>query len=127
MSHPVAKSYDVVKIPLFKPGYPQKVTISCLVIDKAPAHSHMAGLCKLAKKLQRKGADVADSRLLNHKPDILSCDILVGADYWMSVVSSKAPPTHLVGNYLLNIVFGQEIISKIPGSTKLADPKAVNK
>ena len=67
MSKPVAKAYEVVKIPLIKPGYSQRVTISCLVIEKSPAKSNMTGLSQLAKKLQKKGADIADSRLLNQQ------------------------------------------------------------
>ncbi len=126
MSKPVAKAYDVVRIPLIKPGFSQKVSISCLVIDKTPATSSMIGLCQLAKKLQQKGANISDARLLNQKQDRLSCDILVGADYFMSLVSSKAPTTRLVGNYLLNTVFGQAIIGKIKGSTKLSNDKSVN-
>ena len=126
MARPVAKSYDVVKVQLVKAGYSHKVALSCLVIDKTPAICNMMGLCQLAKKLQKKGADIADARLLNQKRDVLTADILIGADYFMNVICSKVPPTRLVGNYLLNTVFGQCIIGKIPGSTKLVDPKAIN-
>ena len=126
MARPVAKNYDVVKVKLVKAGYSHKVTLSCLVIDKNPAICNMMGVCQLAKKLHKKGADIADARLLNQKRDVLTADILIGADYFMSVVCSNVPPTRLVGNYLLNTGFGQCIIGKIPGSTKLVDPTAIN-
>ena len=98
MAKPMARSYDVVRVQLLKPGYTQKVTLSCLVIDKKTAICNMTGVCQLAKKLQKKGADIGDARLLNQKRDVLDADILIGSDYWMNVVCPKVPPTRLVGN-----------------------------
>ena len=126
MSHPVAKFYDVVRLKLIKPGYAQNITISCLVVDKTPAVCNMVGICQLAKKLQKRGADIADVRLLNQKRDVLTNDILLGADYFMSVNRVNVPPTRILSTYLLNTIFGQCIIGKIPGSTKLANSDAIN-
>ena len=67
MSRPMAKNYDVVRVKLYKPGYSQKSTITCLVVDRPPAICSMAGVSQLAKKLAKKGADIADTRLLNMK------------------------------------------------------------
>ena len=44
----------------------------------------------------------------------------------MSVLSVQKPITRLMGNNLLNSIFGQCVIGKIAGSTKLADPTAVS-
>ena len=126
MSRPVAKFYDVVRLKLIKPGYAQNITISCLVVDKTPAVCNMVGICQLAKKLQKRGADIADVRLLNQKRDVLKNDILLGSDYFMLVNRVNVPPTRILGNYLLNTIFGQCLIGKIPGSTKLANTEAIN-
>ena len=54
MARPNSKNYDVVRIKLFKSGYDQKATITCLVVDRPPAVCNMTGLCLLAKKLAKK-------------------------------------------------------------------------
>ena len=126
MSRPMAKSYDVVRVKLYKPGYSQKSTITCLVVDRPQAICNMAGVSQLAKKLAKRGADIADSRLLDMKSDILQSEVLVGADYYMSFVCTNKPPTRLLGNYLLNTIFGQALIGKISGSTRLTDSKTVS-
>ena len=76
--------------------------------------------------MAKSGADIADSRLLNMKSDILQSEILVGADYYWTVTCPNKPPTRLLGNYLLNTNFGQSLIGKISGSTRLADSKTVS-
>ena len=91
------------------------------MVDCPPAVCKMTGLCKLAKN----GADIGNKRLLNQKQDIIKSDILVGADYFMSISCHQKPPTRLLGNYLLNTIFGQCIIGKISGSTRLTDYKSV--
>ena len=126
MSRAMSKTYDVVRIKLFKNNYQAKATITCLVVDRPPAVCKMTGLCLLAKKLAKRGADIGDLRLLNQKQDNLTSDILLGADYFMSVLSVQKPITRLMGNTLLNSIFGQCVIGKIAGSTKLADPTAVS-
>ena len=125
MNRPMAKNYDVVRVKLFKSGYTQTSTITCLVVDRPPAICNMTGICQLAKKLAKKGADIADRRLLDQKRDILISDILVGADYFMTVNCINKPPVRILGSYLLNTIFGQSIIGKISGSTRLTDSKAV--
>ena len=126
MSRPVSKLYDVVRIRLFKNGYQQKSTVNCLVVDRPPAICNMTGLCQLAKKLAKKGADIGDSRLLNQKQDVLTSDILIGADYFMTISCPQKPPTRLMGNYLLHTIFGQCLIGKISGSTRFTDDKSVS-
>ena len=96
-----------------------------MVVDRPPAICNMTGICQLAKKLAKKGADIADRRLLDQKRDILISDILVGADYFMTVNCINKPPVRILGSYLLNTIFGQSIIGKISGSTSLTDSKAV--
>ena len=44
----------------------------------------------------------------------------------MSVNRVNVPPTRILSTYLLNTIFGQCIIGKIPGSTKLANSDAIN-
>ena len=126
MSKPIAKNYDVVRVKLYKPGYSQKSAITCLVVDRPPAICSMTGISQLAKKLAKRGADIADTRLLNMKSDILQSGILVGADYYMNIICPNKPPTRLLGNYLLNTIFGQCLIGKISGSTRLTDAKTVS-
>ena len=126
MTRPVTKAYDVVQVKLFKSNYQHTSTITCLVVDRHPAVCKMTGLCLLAKKLAKKGADIGDARLLNQKVDVLYSDILLGADYYMSVYCAQKPPVKLLGHYLLNTIFGQCIIGKIAGSTKLVDSTAVS-
>ena len=60
------------------------------------------------------------------KSDILQSGILVGADYYMTILCPNKPPTRLLGNYLLNTIFGQCLIGKISGSTRLTDSKTVS-
>ena len=126
MTRPVTKAYDVVQVKLFKNNYQHTSTITCLVVDRHPAVCKMTGLCLLAKKLAKKGADIGDVRLLNQKVDVLYSDILLGADYYMSVYCAQKPPVKLLGHYLLNTIFGQCIIGKIAGSTKLVESTAVS-
>ena len=126
MQRPMAKNYDVVRVRLYKPGYAQKSTITCLIVDRPPAICSMTGISQLAKKLAKRGVDIADTRLLNMKSDILQSGILVGADYYMTIICPNKPPTRLLGNYLLNTIFGQCLIGKISGSTRLTDSKTVS-
>ena len=106
MSRPIAKFYDVVRLKLIKPGYAQNITISCLVVDKTPAVCNMVGICQLAKKLQKRGADIADARLLNQKRDVLKNDILLGSDYYIQANRVNMPLTWILSTYLLNTIFG---------------------
>ena len=127
MARPIAKNYDVVKVKLVKTGYAHDTIITCLVVDRHPAVCNMTGICQLAKKLKKKGVDIGDIRLLNQKQDILISDILVGADYFMSFTCPQKnnPPTQILGTWLMNTIFGQCIVGKISGSTRLADSKTV--
>ena len=43
----------------------------------------------------------------------------------MTINCTNKPPTRILGSYLLNTIFGQSIIGKISGSTRLTDSKAV--
>ena len=44
MARPISKNYDVVRVKLFKSGYIQKSSITCLVVDRPPAVCNMTGL-----------------------------------------------------------------------------------
>ena len=55
MSKPIAKNYDVVRVKLYKPGYLQKSTITCLVVDRPPAICNKTGISQLAKNWPREG------------------------------------------------------------------------
>ena len=44
----------------------------------------------------------------------------------MAITCPNKPPTRILGSYLLNTVFGQAIMGKIAGSTKLDDSKTVS-
>ena len=95
------------------------------MVDRPPSICKMTGICQLAKKLSNRGADIGDSRLLNQKQDMITSDILVGADYFTSFISSL-PPTRVLSTYLMNTIFGQCIVGKISGSTRLMDSQTVN-
>ena len=44
----------------------------------------------------------------------------------MTILCPNKPPTRLLGNYLVNTIFGQCLIGKISGSTRLTDSKTVS-
>ena len=60
MTRPMAKNYDVVRIKLIKSCYPGHSIITCLVVERPPAICKMTGICQLAKKLSKRGADIGD-------------------------------------------------------------------
>ncbi|CAL4079762.1 unnamed protein product, partial [Meganyctiphanes norvegica] len=125
MSKPMARNYDVVRVKLYKTGYPHRVTVTALVVDKPPAICNMAGISSLAKKLSKRGVDIADDRLVNQKRDIITSDLLIGSDYFQNTMYSSRPPQKVLGTYLLNTLWGSAIIGKIQGSTKFSDPQSV--
>ena len=47
----------------------------------------MAGVSKFAKKLQSKGINLADWRLVNTKSDIIDFEVLVDADHYNKIVN----------------------------------------
>ena len=53
---------------------------------------YMTGICKFATKLQNKGLDLADRRLVNSKKDVVDTDLLVGVDFYDDLVSPYHMP-----------------------------------
>ena len=58
---------------------------------------YMTGASKFALKLQNKGLEMADCRLVNSKSDIVSTDLLIGADYYNEIVSPYHMPKQILG------------------------------
>ena len=77
---PKPQYYDMVRLTLYKPGFSGKVRVTALVVDKPPSVCTMTGICLFAKRIQKLGVKLADSRLLNQKSDVLTSDVLVGMD-----------------------------------------------
>ena len=71
------------------------------MVDGPPSTCFMSGAYLFAKRLQKLGVILADSRLLNQKTDVLSSDILVGMDYYWSCVNKSVLPDQKLGMYLL--------------------------
>ena len=88
-SKPKPKFYDIVNLTLYKPGFAGKARIQALVVDGSPSICAMPGVCMFAKRLQKLGVKLADSRLVNQKSDILTSDLLVGMDYLFSCVTPQ--------------------------------------
>ena len=79
----------------------------------------MTGICKFATRLQNKGIDLADRRLVNSKKDVIYTDLLVGADFYDNVVSPYHMPKQVSGMWLGRTVFGHYMLKgKIPGSAE---------
>ena len=68
---------------------------------------------------------MADLRLLNQKSDTFTMQLLVGADSFWSCINTRKSPARVLSSYLLESLWGDCIVGKIPGSTRLADPKTV--
>ena len=63
---------------------------------------------------------MADWRLSNSKSDIIELDLLVGADYYWSLVSPYKLPMERAGMWLNPDRFGRHFLfGKIPSSAKL--------
>ena len=80
---------------------------------------YMTGICKFATRLQTKGLDLADRRLVTSKKDVVNTDLLVGADFYDDIVSPYHMPRQVSGMWLARSVFGHYILKgKIPGSSE---------
>ena len=78
----------------------------------------MAGAARFAKKLTNRGVDLADWPFINAKSDILTFDVLLGADYYHKLVNVCRPASWKYGMYLLHDVYGRSFLfGIIPGST----------
>ena len=64
---PIPQFYDVVKLTLYKPGFAGKANITALVVESAPSVCSMPGAACFAKRLQKVGFQLADSRLIHTK------------------------------------------------------------
>lgn len=78
----------------------------------------MTGACKFATRLQSKGLDLADRRLVNSKKDVVQTDLLIGADFYDHLISTYHMPKQVSGMWLGRTVFGHYVLKgKIPGSS----------
>ena len=79
----------------------------------------MTGICKFASRLQSKGIDLADRRLVNSKKDTVNIDLLLGADYYDLMVSPFHRPKQVCGMWLSKTIFGHYMLKgRIPGSSE---------
>ena len=111
---------------LYKPGFAGKANITALVVDSAPSVCSMPGAACFAKRLQKIGVQLADSRLIHAKTDVLTSDLLVGMDYFWACVNKSKLPEQKLGMYLLRSLWGNCLAGKIPGSVKKFTPTAVS-
>ena len=125
-SKPKPQYYDVVRLTLYKPGFAGKARVTALVVDKPPSVCTMTGVCNFAKRIQKLGVKLADSRLLNQKSDVLTSDLLIGMDYFWACVNKSVLPEQKLGMYLLQTLWGKALAGKIPGSVKQLSPSAVS-
>ena len=79
---PVNTIFNIVKVPLGIPFSNKEVQVDAYVVDKLNP-VHMLGIAKLAKKIQGKGIQLADWRLINSKSDIIELDLLIGSDFFL--------------------------------------------
>ena len=94
------------------------IKLSALVVSSLNP-IYMTGISKFATRLQTKGLDLADRRLVNSKRDIVETDLLVGADFYDNIVSPYHMPRQISGMWLQRSVFGHYILKgKIPGSSE---------
>ena len=68
---------------------------------------YMTGASKFALKLQNKGLDLADCRLVNSKTDMVNTDLLVGTDYYDEIVPPYITPIQTLGMWLKHTQYGQ--------------------
>ena len=123
---PQNNSFNVVSISLGLPRYNNSVKFDAYVVDKLNP-VHMAGVAKFAKKLQNKGLNLADWRLINNKSDIVDFQILVGADHYYKIVNPYKLPIERLGMYLGFDRFGRNFLfGRIPGSTLAKKQQQVN-
>ena len=100
--------------------------IDAYVVDKLNP-VHMAGVSKIAKRLQKKGINLADFRLVNNKTDIIDFELLVGADYYYEIVNPFRLPIHHLGMWLKFDRFGRNFLfGQIPGSKDIKKQQNVN-
>ena len=88
---------------------------------------HMAGASKFARKLDVKKYSLADWRLLHNKSDIISVDILVGADYFYKIVNPVKPPILAYGMWLPYTIYGDVLLwGKFSGSAESKLSQGIN-
>ena len=114
--HGTNGKFDVVTIKLGRVSDNNPICLDAFVVPKMNS-LHMAGASKFAKKLESKGIKLADWRLTESKTDIISFDVLVGADFFYKIVSPVKPPKQIFGMWLPCTILGTHMLwGKIPGS-----------
>ena len=115
------KNYKVVELTLGSPegrANQKPIKINALVVNNLNPIK-MTGVCKFASRLQSKGINLADSRLVNYKKDTVNIDLLLGADYYDLIVSPFHRPKQVCGMWLSRTIFGHYMLKgKIPGSSE---------
>ena len=123
---PQNSAFNVVSISLSLPNCKTNAIIDAYVVDKLNP-VHMAGASKFAKRLQKKGINLADWRLLNNKTDIIDFELLVGADYYYEVVNPFKLPIQHFGMWMKFDRFGRNFLfGQIPGSKDIKKLQNVN-
>ena len=123
-----SKIYKVVELTLGSPegrANQKPLKINAYVVNNLNP-VHMTGICKFASRLQSKGINLADRRLVNSKKDTVNIDLLLGADYYDLMVSPFHRPKQVCGMWLSRTIFGHYMLKgRIPGSSE-AVKKDVN-
>ena len=119
------QAYKVVKVILGKFPGGRTVEFDALVVpDFQPLW--MQGISAQARNLSSEGVSLADWRLLNGHSDSVTCDCLLGADFYRRLVSPVLSPVFKDGLWLSFTIYGDAMLSgPIPGGTRLGAPEVV--
>ena len=118
--------YEIVEVILGRPCGRDKIVFEAMVV-KSLNDIYMAGASLFAKRLHKKGIDMADWRFLVAKSDLVTTDCLIGSDFYYSVVDPHTLPKLIVGMWITFTVHHKAMLcGRIPGSGKALDPHNVN-
>ena len=119
--------YEIVEIVLWEPDGKKLIYLEAMVV-KSLNSIQMAGASLFAKKIHyNNGIALADWRFLTTKSDIVKSDLLVGADYYRSIVCPLTRPRQVLGMWLSHTVFGKVMLGGcIPGNATELNSETVN-
>ena len=103
-----SKIYKVIELTLCSPdgcANQKTLKINAYVVNNLNP-IHMTGICKFVSRLQNKGINLADRRLVNSKKDTVNIDLLLGADYYDLLVSPFHRTKQVCGMWLSRTIFG---------------------
>ena len=113
--HPKCRNYKVVRVVLGKDGK-RPIILDALIVNDVNS-IHMVGAAAFAKKVAERH-NLADFRYLSTKSDLVSVDLLVGAEHRWKIVSPLKRPIQVRGMWCPRTVFGDLMLTgSIPGAS----------